>query len=68
MLVDLDATSKALWDSVIGYGPLQWYFDDPAVEEIWVNGRLPPGVGCVPTASEGCGVCQFAGCGACTSS
>jgi pilus assembly protein CpaF len=23
---------------VAGYGPLQQYFDDPAVEEIWVNG------------------------------
>jgi len=37
VLADLDATSKALWDSVVGYGPLQQYFDDPAVEEIWVN-------------------------------
>ena len=37
VLDDLDATSKALWDSVAGYGPLQQYFDDPTVEEIWVN-------------------------------
>ena len=37
VLADLEATSKALWDSVVGYGPLQQYFDDPAVEEIWVN-------------------------------
>ncbi len=37
VLADLDATSKALWDSVVGYGPLQQYFDDPMIEEIWVN-------------------------------
>ena len=43
VLVDLDATSKSLWDSVVGYGPLQQYFDDPSVEEIWVKGRLTLG-------------------------
>ena len=37
VLTDLDAASKAVWDSVVGYGPLQQYFDDPRVEEIWVN-------------------------------
>ncbi|HET7762901.1 MAG TPA: ATPase, T2SS/T4P/T4SS family [Phycicoccus sp.] len=37
VLADLDATSKALWDAVAGFGPLQQYFDDPTVEEIWVN-------------------------------
>jgi pilus assembly protein CpaF len=37
VLADLGATSKAVWDSVIGYGPLQQYFDDPTVEEVWVN-------------------------------
>jgi pilus assembly protein CpaF len=37
VLADLGATSKALWDSVVGYGPLQQYFDDPTIEEIWVN-------------------------------
>ncbi len=37
VLPDLDAASKAVWDSVVGYGPLQQYFDDPRVEEIWVN-------------------------------
>ena len=36
LLPDLDAASKAVWDTVAGYGPLQ-YFDDPTVEEIWVN-------------------------------
>ena len=37
VLGDVDAAAKAVWDSVAGYGPLQQYFDDPAVEEIWVN-------------------------------
>ena len=37
VLPDIDAASKAVWDTVAGYGPLQQYFDDPAVEEIWVN-------------------------------
>jgi pilus assembly protein CpaF len=29
--------AKAVLDAVAGYGPLQPYFDDPAVEEIWIN-------------------------------
>ncbi len=37
LLDDLDAMARTLWDSVAGYGPLQQYFDDPRVEEIWVN-------------------------------
>ncbi|KRE62334.1 ATPase, T2SS/T4P/T4SS family [Nostocoides sp. Soil756] len=37
LLPDLDEASKSLWDSIVGYGPLQQYFDDPHVEEIWVN-------------------------------
>ena len=37
LLPDLDAASKQLWDTVAGYGPLQQYFDDPSVEEIWIN-------------------------------
>lgn len=36
LLADLEAASKAVWDTVAGYGPLQQYFDDPTVEEIWV--------------------------------
>ncbi len=36
-LADLDAAVKSILDTVAGYGPLQKYFDDPAVEEIWVN-------------------------------
>ena len=37
VLTDVDAASRAVWDTVAGYGPLQQYFDDPSVEEIWVN-------------------------------
>jgi pilus assembly protein CpaF len=37
LLTDVDAASRAVWDTVAGYGPLQQYFDDPSVEEIWVN-------------------------------
>ena len=37
LLDDLDAMARTLWDSVAGYGPLQQYFDDPRVEEIWIN-------------------------------
>lgn len=37
LLADAGAAEKALWDSVAGFGPLQKYFDDPRVEEIWIN-------------------------------
>ena len=43
VLADLAATSKVVWDSVVGYGPLQQYFDDPSVEEIWVKDPLAQG-------------------------
>ena len=43
VLTDVDAASRAVWDTVAGYGPLQQYFDDPSVEEIWVNERVTPG-------------------------
>lgn len=33
----LDA-GRAIFDAVAGFGPLQRYFDDPTVEEIWING------------------------------
>lgn len=29
--------AKAVFDAVAGFGPLQPYFDDPSVEEIWLN-------------------------------
>ncbi|MCE1178485.1 MAG: Flp pilus assembly complex ATPase component TadA [Micrococcales bacterium] len=37
MLGNLEDAAKAVWDSVAGFGPLQRYFDDPEVEEIWIN-------------------------------
>jgi pilus assembly protein CpaF len=36
-LDDLDQATKSVFDAVAGFGPLQQYFDDPEVEEIWVN-------------------------------
>jgi len=36
-LVEPAAVAKAVADRVIGLGPLQEYFDDPEVEEIWLN-------------------------------
>jgi pilus assembly protein CpaF len=30
-------TSRALLDSIAGFGPLQPFLDDPSVEEIWIN-------------------------------
>lgn len=37
VLPDLDAASRAVWDTVAGFGPLQPYLDDPTIEEVWVN-------------------------------
>ncbi|WP_132211176.1 CpaF family protein [Kribbella steppae] len=34
---DLEAVSREVHDRVAGFGPLQRYLDDPAVEEIWIN-------------------------------
>lgn len=41
-LPDVDEAVKAITDAVAGFGKLQKYFDDPSVEEIWVNepGRI----------------------------
>lgn len=36
-LEDVDLTAKRIVDEVAGFGPLQPYFDDPMVEEIWIN-------------------------------
>ena len=41
VLADIEAASRAVWDTVAGFGPLQQYFDDPSVEEIWVNEPVP---------------------------
>jgi len=34
---DAPAVVRDLMDAVAGFGPLQRYFDDPTVEEIWIN-------------------------------
>jgi len=36
-LADRDAAVREVVAAVSGYGPLQPYFDDPDVEEIWIN-------------------------------
>ncbi len=37
VLEDPEATSRELLDSIGGFGVLQQYLDDPAVEEVWIN-------------------------------
>ena len=41
-LLDRIAATRAVYDAVAGFGPLQRYLDDPHVEEIWINdpGRI----------------------------
>jgi pilus assembly protein CpaF len=34
---DLVAVSRQVIDDVAGFGPLQRFFDDPEVEEVWIN-------------------------------
>lgn len=36
-LLDRRDAVRAVFDAVAGFGPLQRYFDDPVVEEIWIN-------------------------------
>lgn len=36
ILHNLDDAIRDVMDTVAGYGPLQRYFDDPQIEEIWV--------------------------------
>jgi pilus assembly protein CpaF len=36
-LVDRGAVAREIHDAIAGFGPLQPYLDDPAVEEIWIN-------------------------------
>ncbi|MFI7586692.1 CpaF family protein [Spongisporangium articulatum] len=36
-LADASGAVKAVLAQITGFGPLQAYFDDPAVEEIWIN-------------------------------
>lgn len=36
-LIDRAQVTRVVYDSVVGFGPLQRYLDDPTVEEIWIN-------------------------------
>ncbi len=36
-LPSLEGAVKSVLDAVAGFGPLQPYFDDPEIEEIWIN-------------------------------
>jgi pilus assembly protein CpaF len=36
-LADQTEAARQVFDSVAGFGPLQRYLDDPAVEEVWIN-------------------------------
>jgi pilus assembly protein CpaF len=36
-LPDVEDAVKSVIDAVAGFGPLQRYFDDPQIEEIWIN-------------------------------
>ena len=49
-LQDRDGAVRLVYDAVAGFGPLQRHLDDPTVEEIWINERLPQGgtSGCSP--------------------
>ncbi len=42
-LTDARSAARAVYDAVAGFGPLQRHLDDPSVEEIWINERLPGG-------------------------
>jgi pilus assembly protein CpaF len=36
-LANVEEAVKSVLDAVAGFGPLQQYFDDPTIEEIWIN-------------------------------
>jgi pilus assembly protein CpaF len=36
-LLDRGQATRAVYDAVAGYGPLQRHLDDPTVEEVWIN-------------------------------
>ena len=36
-LANVEEAVKSVIDAVAGFGPLQRYFDDPQIEEIWIN-------------------------------
>ena len=37
---DAAALGTSVFHAVAGFGPLQPFFDDPEVEEVWINERL----------------------------
>ncbi|MDN5796675.1 MAG: hypothetical protein L0H79_13095 [Intrasporangium sp.] len=37
VLGDTGTAVRSILSVVAGYGPLQQYFDDPTVEELWIN-------------------------------
>src|SRR5690606_7262927 len=37
LLHDRDHVRRSVFDDLAGFGPLQRFFDDPTVEEIWIN-------------------------------
>jgi pilus assembly protein CpaF len=36
-LPDAQTATRAVYDAVAGFGPLQRHLDDPSIEEIWIN-------------------------------
>ena len=43
LVADPRDLARHAFDAVAGFGPLQVYFDDPEVEELWVNDRVTDG-------------------------
>ena len=43
-LPDPRAATRAVYDAVAGFGPLQRHLDDPEVDAIWINGRMTRGL------------------------
>ena len=39
-LTDTRLAARRVYDAVAGFGPLQRHLGGPAIEEIWINGRL----------------------------
>lgn len=46
-LVNVGQAARSVYDAVAGFGPLQRHLDDPTVEEVWTNERLPGGRHCL---------------------
>lgn len=40
---DMGSLTQQAFSAVAGFGPLQQYFDDPLVEELWIKERLTVG-------------------------